>query len=109
MKNTEFNLEDFQLPLSDLEKLKKLPVAHRDDPRLRGESFDRLFHWLEDDRDRRQLVVRADNMEIWWAGLYIDHQLISAAGGYDLDDVLDEILAGMVARTPEGGWGTEVP
>lgn len=78
-------------------------------PALKHEPFDRLHDWLEDDRDRRQLVVRADNCEIWWGGLYIDHHLIRGAGGNDLDDVLEEILTGTVEMEPEGGWGTEFP
>lgn len=70
---------------------------------LDPEIFCKLHQWLEDDRDRRSLVLRADNCAIWHAALYIEHKCIGAASGCDINETLTEVLDGMVfLPEPEG-------
>jgi hypothetical protein len=61
-----------------------------------NEAVYRLHRWLEDDRDRRELRIRDDTMEIWWVGLFIDKRCVSAASGNEFVEVIGEALEGMV-------------
>jgi hypothetical protein len=61
-------------------------------------AFFRLYDWLESDRDRRSMVIRADNSEIWWVALYIDKTAVNAESGVDLPQVVADVMTGMVVE-----------
>jgi hypothetical protein len=66
-------------------------------------AFSHLFRWLEDDRDRRRAVIRADNIDIYYVALYIDQAVVTAVSGFDLPDVVNEALEGMLLWEPPPG------
>lgn len=83
--------------------------SERNERRARLEqALWRVHDWLEGDRDRRSLVVEASHINLFWVALKIDHHVVSAADGYDLDELIAEALEGMVMPQPESP-GTPVP
>lgn len=66
------------------------------------DAFFRLHDWLEEDRDRRAIRISADNYDLWWAALYIDHHCVSAERGFDLPEVIAEVMRGMIVSEREG-------
>jgi hypothetical protein len=52
--------------------------------------------------------IRADNLEIWWLGLYIDGQCIRAESGSDIIEVATEAIRGMVIQD-RGGIRVDEP
>lgn len=95
---------------ADIERILAQPVVERQEQLSDyHNAFQKLHDWLEDDRDRRSVVIRSGNMTVWWVGLYIDQRCVAGTvdeGG--LLEMLEEAFEGIVIQD-RGGFEVAEP
>jgi hypothetical protein len=68
---------------------------------MKAELEQRLHQWLDSDRERNTIIIRASDTELWHVLLVIGPKRVVAVDSTELEEALEVAMAGIVIPEPE--------